>query len=169
MYYIGIDIGSTSAKTAILDENKNMLDVFAQPTGWSSIDTAESIGKSLREKGFAPEESKVVSTGYGRVAVPFSDKTVTEITCHAKGASLIFGLEDLLVVDIGGQDTKVILIENGFVKDFVMNDKCSAGTGRFLRSWPTLWPCVPMNTALWQSQEGTLPSVPFVRYSPSLR
>ena len=132
MYYIGIDIGSTSAKTAILDENKSILDVFAQPTGWSSIDTAESIGRSLREKGFAPENGKVVSTGYGRVAVPFSDKTVTEITCHAKGASLIFGLNDLLVIDIGGQDTKIILIENGFVKDFVMNDKCSAGTGRFL-------------------------------------
>ena len=66
MYYIGIDIGSTSAKTAILDENKSILDVFAQPTGWSSIDTAESIGRSLREKGFAPENGKVVSTGYGK-------------------------------------------------------------------------------------------------------
>ncbi len=132
MYYIGIDIGSTSAKTAILDENKNIIELFAQPTGWSSVDTAEAIGRTLCEKGFAPEENKVVSTGYGRVAVPFSDKTVTEITCHARGASLIFGSGDLLVVDIGGQDTKAILIEDGFVKDFVMNDKCSAGTGRFL-------------------------------------
>ena len=132
MYYIGIDIGSTSAKTAILDENKNIIELFAQPTGWSSVDTAEAIGRTLCEKGFAPEENRVVSTGYGRVAVPFSDKTVTEITCHARGASLIFGSGDLLVVDIGGQDTKAILIEDGFVKDFVMNDKCSAGTGRFL-------------------------------------
>ncbi len=132
MYYIGIDIGSTSAKTAILDENKNIIELFAQPTGWSSVDTAEAIGRTLCEKGFAPEENRVVSTGYGRVAVPFSDKTVTEITCHARGASLIFGSGDLLVVDIGGQDTKAILIEDGLVKDFVMNDKCSAGTGRFL-------------------------------------
>lgn len=132
MYYIGIDIGSTSAKTAILDENKNIIELFAQPTGWSSVDTAEAIGRTLCEKGFVPEENRVVSTGYGRVAVPFSDKTVTEITCHARGASLIFGSGDLLVVDIGGQDTKAILIEDGFVKDFVMNDKCSAGTGRFL-------------------------------------
>ena len=132
MYYIGVDIGSTSAKTAVLDENKNILDLFAQPTGWSSIDTAVSIGRNLVDKGFPPEGGKVVSTGYGRVAVPFSDKTVTEITCHAKGAAQIFGLEDLLVIDIGGQDTKIILIEDGFVKDFVMNDKCSAGTGRFL-------------------------------------
>ena len=132
MYYIGVDIGSTSAKTAVLDENKNILDLFVQPTGWSSVDTAEAIGKKLRDKGFPPEEGRTVSTGYGRVAVPFSDKTVTEITCHAKGASAIFGTDELMVIDIGGQDTKVILIENGFVKDFVMNDKCSAGTGRFL-------------------------------------
>ena len=132
MYYIGVDIGSTSAKTAVLDENKTILDLFVQPTGWSSVDTAEAIGKKLRDKGFPPEEGRTVSTGYGRVAVPFSNKTVTEITCHAKGASAIFGTDDLMIIDIGGQDTKVILIENGFVKDFVMNDKCSAGTGRFL-------------------------------------
>lgn len=132
MYYIGIDIGSTSAKTAVLDGDRNIIDLFVQPTGWSSVDTAEDIGKLLEEKGYTKENRKVVSTGYGRVAVPFTDKTVTEITCHAKGAAYIFGSDDLLVVDIGGQDTKAISIENGMVKDFVMNDKCSAGTGRFL-------------------------------------
>ena len=127
-----MDIGSTGAKTAVLDENKNILEVFAQPTGWSSVDTAEAIRKTLIDNGYPPEGGKVVSTGYGRVAVPFSDKTVTEITCHAKGASMLFDMEDLMVIDIGGQDTKIILVEGGFVKDFVMNDKCSAGTGRFL-------------------------------------
>ena len=132
MYYIGIDIGSTSAKTAVLDENKDIVELFSQPTGWSSVDTAESIGRTLREKGYMVEDGGVVSTGYGRVAVPFSNKTVTEITCHAKGASLVFGMEDLMVIDIGGQDTKAILVEGGMVRDFVMNDKCSAGTGRFL-------------------------------------
>ena len=132
MYYIGIDIGSTGAKTAVLDEAGRIIDTFAQPTGWSSVDTAEAIRKTLVEKGFSPEEGKVVSTGYGRVAVPFSDKTVTEITCHAKGATRIFDDSDICVIDIGGQDTKIILVEDGFVKDFVMNDKCSAGTGRFL-------------------------------------
>ena len=132
MYHIGIDIGSTSAKTAVLDDSGKIIEVFSQPTGWSSVDTAEAIGKTLMDKGYGPEGSRVVSTGYGRVAVPFSDRTVTEITCHARGASFIFGLEDLEVIDIGGQDTKVILVEDGMVKDFVMNDKCSAGTGRFL-------------------------------------
>ena len=95
MYYIGIDIGSTGAKTAVLDEAGRIIDTFAQPTGWSSVDTAEAIRKTLVEKGFSPEEGKVVSTGYGRVAVPFSDKTVTEITCHAKGATRIFDDSDI--------------------------------------------------------------------------
>ena len=132
MYFVGIDIGSSSAKTAVMDENKNILELLCQPTGWSSVDTAKNIGKVLDEKGIGPEERRVVSTGYGRASVPFSDKTVTEITCHAKGAAFIFGLQDLLIIDIGGQDTKAILTEEGFVKDFIMNDKCSAGTGRFL-------------------------------------
>lgn len=132
MNYIGIDIGSTCAKTAVLDDNRNIIDCFTMPTGWSSVDTAETIRKSLEEKGYFEDASKIVSTGYGRVAVPYSDKTVTEITCHAMGASLIFGSRDLMVIDIGGQDTKVILVEDGMVNDFFMNDKCSAGTGRFL-------------------------------------
>jgi predicted CoA-substrate-specific enzyme activase len=64
--------------------------------------------------------------------VPYADKCVTEITCHAKGACHIHGLSAMTVIDIGGQDTKLISVEDGSVKDFVMNDKCSAGTGRFL-------------------------------------
>ena len=84
------------------------------------------------EKGILPEESVVVATGYGRVSVPYAAKCVTEITCHAKGACYIHKNENMLLIDIGGQDTKIIRIENGMVTDFLMNDKCSAGTGRFL-------------------------------------
>ena len=69
--------------------------------------------------------------GYGRVAVPYANKVVTEITCHARGAAALFG-EDGTVIDIGGQDTKAIGLAGGKVRKFVMNDKCSAGTGRFL-------------------------------------
>ena len=76
--------------------------------------------------------SKVVATGYGRVSVPYADKTVTEITCHGKGAAYLIE-EDCTVIDIGGQDTKVITVEDGMITNFIMNDKCSAGTGRFLR------------------------------------
>lgn len=131
-HFIGIDIGSTSTKTAVLDESGNPVLLFVQPTGWSSVETAEAVRQRLAESGYDPAECPVVATGYGRVAVPFADKAVTEITCHARGAIKIHGSEDLTVIDIGGQDTKIIRVANGKVMDFMMNDKCSAGTGRFL-------------------------------------
>ena len=132
MQYIGIDIGSTCAKTAVLDQDLAMVHAFVLPTGWSSVDTAQEILRRLQAAGYDPEALPCVSTGYGRVSVPYAGKTVTEITCHAKGAMLLHRSRDLTVVDIGGQDTKIIRVEGGLVKDFIMNDKCSAGTGRFL-------------------------------------
>lgn len=131
-YFIGIDIGSTCSKTVVMDEQKNILHKLLMPTGWSSIDTAENILKSLNDMGIGADKSAIVATGYGRVSVPFADKSVTEITCHAKGACFLSGSDDVFAIDIGGQDTKIISIENGGVGDFLMNDKCSAGTGRFL-------------------------------------
>ena len=131
-YGIGIDIGSTCAKTIVMGEDGSILRRSLQPTGWSSVDTAEEIRDTLASEGYPLDESRCVATGYGRISVPYADKCVTEITCHAKGACHIFGKEDLLIIDIGGQDTKLIAVEGGAVKDFVMNDKCSAGTGRFL-------------------------------------
>ncbi len=131
-YFVGIDIGSTCAKTAVLDEDKNILFCAVQPTGWSSVDTANAIRRTLCDKGYLTEQSKCVATGYGRVSVPYADKTVTEITCHARGAAFLHGVNDLTVIDIGGQDTKIIRVTDGIVGDFMMNDKCSAGTGRFL-------------------------------------
>lgn len=130
MYYVGVDIGSTAAKVAIF-EDENLKETFTMPTGWSSVETANSIKERLKEMGIKEDNCKVVATGYGRVSVPYADKTITEITCHGKGAYYLCK-EDCTVVDIGGQDTKVITIENGMVTDFIMNDKCSAGTGRFL-------------------------------------
>lgn len=134
MNYIGIDIGSTCAKTVVLNEKKEIIQEFVQPTGWSSIDTAEKILQKLKlaEISLSDDSSCCVATGYGRISVPYADKAVTEITCHALGAVHLFHQPDLTVIDIGGQDTKIIQIEQGFVKDFIMNDKCAAGTGRFL-------------------------------------
>ena len=129
---IGIDIGSTCAKAVVLNENGEFLFRLAQPTGWSSVDTAESLRRALCEAGYDPASLPCVATGYGRVAVPYAKKTVTEITCHARGARHLFGREDLTVIDIGGQDTKIIAVRQGAVEEFLMNDKCSAGTGRFL-------------------------------------
>ena len=131
-YFIGIDIGSTSAKTVVLDENKNIVERILLPTGWSSKETSEIILKELNELNLYDGNSTVVATGYGRVSVSFANKAVTEITCHGKGANYLFESNNLLIIDIGGQDTKIIQVENGNVVDFLMNDKCSAGTGRFL-------------------------------------
>ncbi|WP_027632461.1 acyl-CoA dehydratase activase [Clostridium hydrogeniformans] len=130
MYYVGIDIGSTGSKVVVFKDDE-IIDFYVRPTGWSSVETANEIKTRLLEKGINDENSKIVATGYGRVSVPYADKVVTEITCHGKGAAYLFK-DKCTVLDIGGQDTKVITLEDGMVKDFIMNDKCSAGTGRFL-------------------------------------
>ena len=131
-YNIGIDIGSTCAKTVVMDADKNILHRLLQPTGWSSVETSEAIHDKLSELGVDWNDAAVVATGYGRISVPYADKCVTEITCHGRGACHVFQSDDVTVIDIGGQDTKLICVEDGMVKDFIMNDKCSAGTGRFL-------------------------------------
>lgn len=129
MFHIGIDIGSTASKVVVL-EGEEIKKSFMLPTGWSSVETAENIKRTLTEEGYF-EGARIVATGYGRVSVPYAHKTVTEITCHGKGAYQLFG-EDGTVIDIGGQDTKIIAIEDGNITNFTMNDKCAAGTGRFL-------------------------------------
>lgn len=130
MNYIGIDIGSTAAKVTVFNDNA-LIDSYALPTGWSSLETAEAIRIRLEKGGVDLDSSKVVATGYGRISVPYADKTVTEITCHGVGTSYLFG-NNATVIDIGGQDTKIITLVGGKVSDFVMNDKCAAGTGKFL-------------------------------------
>lgn len=130
-YYTGIDIGSTASKVVVLDDEK-MVAHFVIPTGWNSKQTARSIADRLGEEGYPVDENmKVIATGYGRVSVEYAAKTVTEITCHARGGSALLG-RDCTIVDIGGQDTKVITVEGGMASNFLMNDKCSAGTGKFL-------------------------------------
>ena len=132
IYYIGVDIGSTCTKTAVFDTAGQLCKSHTQPTGWSSADTANNVRERLQQEGVSPEDSLCVATGYGRVSVPFAAKTVTEITCHARGAAWLYGGSELTVIDVGGQDTKIISVQRGKVSDFMMNDKCSAGTGRFL-------------------------------------
>ena len=132
IYGVGIDIGSTCAKTVVTDPDGKMVWQDLRPTGWSSVDTAEAIRRDLRDRAGISGSARYVATGYGRVSVPFADKCVTEISCHAKGAAALFREDDLNVIDIGGQDTKLIVVTKGAVSEFAMNDKCSAGTGRFL-------------------------------------
>ena len=131
-HFVGSDIGSTCSKTVVMDESGQILHRLLRPTGWSSVDTADAILEELDGLGIAQDTCRVVSTGYGRASVPYASKNVTEITCHARGACHIYDAKDLTVIDIGGQDTKLIVVQDGLVTDFLMNDKCSAGTGRFL-------------------------------------
>ena len=129
---IGIDIGSTASKVVVYDKEKDeIVYKILMPTGWNSKETSSEIYKKLILEGIDVDKSYVVATGYGRVSVPYANRVVTEITTHAKGAMYLLK-SDCDVIDIGGQDTKIINITNGVVSDFIMNDKCSAGTGKFL-------------------------------------
>ncbi len=132
MNYIGIDIGSTAAKTLVFNGQK-VIDYFVLPTGWSSKETAAQIKDKLGVLGFDVNsaDAKIIATGYGRISVEYADKILTEITCHGKGGHYLFS-KDCVIIDVGGQDTKVISVESGSVTRFLMNDKCSAGTGKFI-------------------------------------
>lgn len=134
MYTLGIDSGSTSTNAVILDENKNIRAFCVLRTGAKSSQSANAVLEDVLTKANLKKEdlTRIVSTGYGRVSIPFADTTVTEISCHGKGAHFLFPSVHT-ILDIGGQDSKAIrLNDNGEVIDFVMNDKCAAGTGRFL-------------------------------------
>ncbi len=133
MITFGIDIGSVSAK-AVLMENNIIIDKELTFSGYNTVQTAEMLYKTLLTRNGIDtiEAYNVVATGYGRKNVDFAEKKITEITCHAKGAHFL-NKDIRTVIDIGGQDSKVIsLDEEGNVKDFMMNDKCASGTGRFL-------------------------------------
>jgi predicted CoA-substrate-specific enzyme activase len=130
-YYAGIDIGSTMTKVVIMKEG--IISSVIGPTGAEQRRLAHRVMEEGLEEASLSFSSitYLVATGYGRLNVPFADKQVTEISCHAKGAAFLFP-EAKTVIDIGGQDSKAITIENGRPVDFVMNDKCAAGSGRFL-------------------------------------
>lgn len=130
MYQVGIDIGSSAAKVAVM-ENGEIIKTILMDTGFSSRKVADEIYAMLEQEGITKENAKYVATGYGRVSVPYADNVVTEITCHGKGAYYLFE-DNGTVIDIGGQDTKGIALKKGRVMKFIMNDKCSAGTGKFL-------------------------------------
>lgn len=134
---LGIDLGSVGIKAVLY--RGGIVDAIVAPTGWNPREAgAEAMNALLDRNGLVREQvSRVVATGYGRNAFP-SDDRVTEITCHAAGAAFLHP-EARVVLDIGGQDSKAILLDrDGCVRDFLMNDKCAAGTGRFLQMMATL-------------------------------
>ncbi len=131
-YFAGIDVGSTMTKVVIL--NGGVVTTVIGPTGPEHRRLANQVMEQALKKAEIPFQSVtyIVATGYGRINVPFADKQFTEITCHAKGIHNLFP-KGRTIIDIGGQDVKGIKIDGGGrVIDFVMNDKCAAGTGRFI-------------------------------------
>ncbi len=133
MFTVGIDVGSITTKAVML--NGKAWQSVIMPTGCSPRQTGQEAFENLLKKtGLTREDvDYIIGTGYGRISLPFIDKAVTEITCHAKGAHYLVQGTDM-VIDIGGQDSKVIVTDgHGNVTDFAMNDKCAAGTGRFLQ------------------------------------
>jgi len=133
MVVAGVDVGAATAKAVLLDEGQVLASTVIA-TGASVSGAADTvINRVLAERHLAMSDIKyVMATGYGRRAVSYASKVSTEIICHAVGANLLLPAART-VIDIGGQDSKVIsLDEVGNVVNFVMNDKCAAGTGRFL-------------------------------------
>jgi (R)-2-hydroxyacyl-CoA dehydratese activating ATPase len=134
MPFAGIDIGSTMTKVVIVDSDGIIVSSVIGPTGAEHRHLAlEVMDEAIKKAGLAFEQLDfIVSTGYGRINVPFNDKQITEITCHSRSIRALFPTARI-IIDIGGQDSKGIKLDSdGKVMNFVMNDKCAAGTGRFL-------------------------------------
>ncbi len=137
MFVAGIDIGSRGAKAVLMSNengNRGIVSSVICDTGPESIKTSTStLDALLNGTGLSPDHlSHVIATGYGRVLVPFANANVSEISCHARGAHWYFP-SVRTILDMGGQDCKAINCdENGRVTNFIMNDKCAGGTGRFL-------------------------------------
>jgi len=134
MVVAGVDVGSTQTKAVIVNENAEIVARGIGNTGANVVKAAEKAFQMARQAARLEEweVAYVVGTGYGRYKVTFGDTQITEISCHARGANFLFP-NTHTILDIGGQDTKGIRVnEKGEVVDFCMNDKCAAGTGRFL-------------------------------------
>lgn len=164
MLVAGIDSGSVASKAVLLDPQTCCPVASAiLPTGWNPKETGLAVLEQACARAGIESVAldRIVGTGYGRVAFPFVHKTVTEITCHARGASYLFP-DTGVVVDIGGQDSKAIHVgTKGAVLDFVMNDKCAAGTGRFLQVVANILECSldDLSVAAAQGQPVTISSM----------
>ena len=134
MIYAGIDAGSRAIKTVLVNKDLEILGAEVSDQGIKQTELASRLlDRTLQTAGLERKKlAFTVATGYGRDALDFADTTITEITCHAKGVTHL-NPGARTVIDIGGQDSKLMrLEENGRVRDFIMNDRCAAGTGRFL-------------------------------------
>ncbi|MDP2918886.1 MAG: acyl-CoA dehydratase activase [Dehalococcoidia bacterium] len=132
-YFAGIDLGSTMTKVVIIDSASRIVTSVTHHTGAEHRRLANRVvEEALNKSGLSIGDIVyIIATGYGRINVPFADKQITELTCHARGVAYFFP-DVRTAIDIGGQDAKGLKIKDGRLIDFVMSDKCAAGTGRFL-------------------------------------
>ena len=134
IYTLGIDVGSTASKCIVLKDGKEIVAKSLIDVGAGTSGPQRAIEAVLNEAGMKKEDmAYTLATGYGRTSLMdgIADKQMSELSCHAKGATFLFPNVHT-VIDIGGQDVKVLHIDNGAMTNFQMNDKCAAGTGRFL-------------------------------------
>lgn len=135
MIVAGCDVGSTAGKVVILEDGKILSSSIVPNEPLSNVTANKALEKALAGTGLAQKDLRcIIGTGYGRIEIPFARKIVTEIACHGKGAHWA-NKQARTIIDVGGQDAKVIKVDGeGVVKDFVLNDKCAAGTGKFLET-----------------------------------
>lgn len=140
-YFLGIDIGSTASKCVVVNSEGEIASKGLRSSGAGTDGPEAAIAKALAPLGMTLDQmAGTCATGYGRRLLEWADKQVSELSCHAKGAQRLFpGVRT--VIDIGGQDAKVLRIEDGRLENFVMNDKCAAGTGRFLDVMASIFGC----------------------------
>ena len=132
IYTMGIDIGSTTSKGVILKNGKEIVAKALVQSGTGTDGPKKAMEAMTKESGIVMDKiACVISTGYGRHNVAEADDDMSELSCHAQGAQILFP-KTRTVIDIGGQDIKVLSIEDGVMTSFQMNDKCAAGTGRFM-------------------------------------
>ena len=140
-YYLGIDIGSTASKCVIVASDGEMVSKGLHSSGAGTQGPQLAIEQALAPLGISRDDlAGSCATGYGRKLMEWTGRQVSELSCHAKGASKLFP-EAHTVIDIGGQDAKVLKIDKGRLENFVMNDKCAAGTGRFLGVMASIFGC----------------------------
>ncbi len=157
----GIDVGSVSSQAVIVTDGK----IFTYSNMRTGSDSPESAKNALNYalEGTDMPESRIdycIGTGYGRVNVPMADRSITEIACHARGANFIYGNEVRTVLDVGGQDCKAIRCdEKGKVINFLMNDKCAAGTGRGMEVFADLLsvPIIDVGKRSFEIKEEPIP------------
>ena len=133
-YFVGIDVGTSYIKSVIINDSKEIVNYFLKRTGISLGDLSKIVFENVLLKASLAKSSikNILTTGFGKNNVTFANATITEISCHAKGAYHYFP-KKVTVIDIGGQDTKVIKLDNkGKILRFKMNRKCAAGTGVFI-------------------------------------